>query len=174
MQGDINFCQRCGHLLSEKRIEDIPRPYCASCGFIVFLDPTVAALVLASSGDKLVLVRRAIRPEIGRWSFPSGFVNRGEGVEEAAVREVKEETGLEVRLDGLVGVYSSRDDPIVLAVYAATAIGGTLHPGHEALEVGLFPPSGLPALPFPHDNRILEDWRSMDSGRGEGMTPGGT
>ena len=161
MQGDINFCQRCGHRLSERIVEDTPRPYCESCGYTVFLDPKVAAVVLVTSGDKLVLVRRGVEPEMGRWSFPSGFMNRGEVVEGAAKREVKEETGLDIELDGLVGVYSSQDSPVVLAVYSATAIGGTPQAGHDAAEVRLFPPDGLPDLPFPHDRQILDDWRAM-------------
>jgi ADP-ribose pyrophosphatase YjhB (NUDIX family) len=127
----------------------------------VFLDPKVAAVVLVTSGDKLVLVRRGVEPEMGRWSFPSGFMNRGEVVEGAAKREVKEETGLDIELDGLVGVYSSQDSPVVLAVYSATAIGGTPQAGHDAAEVRLFPPDGLPDLPFPHDRQILDDWRAM-------------
>jgi len=162
VQGDINFCQRCGHRLSERIVEDAPRPYCESCGHVVFLDPKVAAVVLVTSGEKLVLVRRGVEPAIGRWSFPSGFVNRGEVVEDGAKREVREETGLDIELDGLVGVYSSRDGPVVLVVYSATAIGGTPQAGHDATEVALFPPDGLPDLPFPHDGRILDDWRAMD------------
>ena len=161
MQTDVNFCQRCGQPLSERTIERTSRPYCESCGYTVFLDPKVAAVILVTKGDNLVLVRRGIEPAIGRWSFPSGFVNRGEVVEHAAKREVKEETGLDVKLDGLVGVYSSEGGPVMLAVYAATAIGGTPHAGHDATEVGLFPPDGLPDLPFPHDKLILDDWRTI-------------
>ncbi len=161
MQGDINFCQRCGHRLSKRIVEETPRPYCESCGYTVFLDPKVAAVVLVTNGDKLVLVRRGVEPEMGKWSFPSGFMNRGEVVEDAAKREVKEETGLIIELDSLVGIYSSQDSPVVLAVYAATATGGTLRAGHDATEVGLFPPDELPDLPFPHDGQILADWRAM-------------
>ena len=83
MQTDVNFCQRCGQPLSERTIERTSRPYCESCGYTVFLDPKVAAVILITKGDNLVLVRRGIEPAIGRWSFPSGFVNRGEVVEHA-------------------------------------------------------------------------------------------
>ena len=158
---DIRFCQRCGNALSEKRIEQKSRPYCPSCGHIVFLDPKVAAVVLASKDSKLVLVRLAVEPELGRWSFPSGYVDRGEAVEDAAVREVKEETGLDVRLRCLVGLYSSTANPIVLAVYAADVTGGSMRPGHDTQDVALYSPDELPSLPFPHDDQILADWRAI-------------
>ena len=161
MPDDINFCQRCGHRLSEKRIEERTRPYCGDCGYVVFLDPKLAVVVLVSQRDKLVMVRRDIEPAIGRWSFPSGYVDRGEVVEHAAAREVREETGLDVRLDGFVGLYSSEGSVVILAAYGASVLGGTLRPGSEVQEVGLFSPDELPPLPFPNDPQILRDWRSL-------------
>ena len=163
MSGDINFCQRCGHRLAEKTIEDRVRPFCPSCGFVVFLDPKIAAVVLIPSDRKLVLVRRGIEPAMGRWSFPSGYVDRGEVIEDGAIREVSEETGLEVELDGFVGLYSSAGSPVVLAVYTASVVGGELEPGSEIQEVAFFPVDELPPLPFPHDYQILRDWRSLTS-----------
>ena len=91
---------------------------------VVYLDPKLAAVVLVSDEDKLLFVRRDIEPMFGKWSFPSGYVDRGEVVEHAAVREVREETNLIVELRGLVGVYSSTDNPVVLAAYAARVTGG--------------------------------------------------
>ena len=125
------------------------------------MDPKVAAVVLALVDGKLVLVRRGIEPELGRWAFPSGFVDRGEAVEDAAVREFKEETGLDARPERLVGVYSSTDSPVVLVVYEATIVGGRLEAGHDAADAALFDPDDLPRLPFPHDDRILADWRAL-------------
>ena len=161
MPGDINYCQRCGHELRRKTIENKIRPYCPDCGHVVFLDPKIAAVVLASTDDKLVLVRRDIEPAMGRWSFPSGYVDRGEPVEDAAIREVREETCLEVRLTGLIGLYSARDAPVVLAAYSAQVVGGSPQAGSEVQDVALFSPDMLPAMPFPHDYQILKDWRAM-------------
>ena len=129
---------------------------------MVFLDPKIAAVVLVSSDGQLVMVRRGTEPAIGRWSFPSGYVDRGEVVEDGAAREVREETGLDVRLTGFVGLYSGRDSPVVLAVYAADVVGGTLKPGSEVREVALFAPDKLPPLPFPHDDEILRDWSGLN------------
>jgi len=147
--------------MDQRSIEGRPRPYCPSCGYVAFFDPKVAAVVLVSADDKLVLVRRGIEPAMGRWSFPSGYVDRGEAVEDAAVREVKEETGLAVQLTGLVGLYSRRGSPVVLAVYSADVVGGALAPGGDARETASFHPDDLPPLPFLHDDQILADWRDL-------------
>ena len=83
MRQELNYCQRCGHALADKSIEDKPRRYCPACGYVAFLDPKVAAAVLALTNGKLVMVKRGVEPALGRWAFPSGFVDRGESVEDA-------------------------------------------------------------------------------------------
>ena len=95
------------------------------------------------------MVRRAIQPSYGLWSMPGGYVGRGEVVEEAAAREVQEETGLVVKIDGLVGLFSEAGNPVMVAVFAAHEVGGLLHPGPETLKVGFFPVEELPPLAFP-------------------------
>ena len=161
MTGEFKYCSRCGHTLSEKSIEDRPRPHCPSCGHVVFLDPKLAVVMLISVDGKLVMVRRATEPALGRWSFPSGYVDRGEPVEEAGQREVMEETGLDVRVRELVGLYSARDRMVVLAAYSADVVGGSLQAGHEVHEAALFSIDELPPLPFPHDYEILNDWSRL-------------
>ena len=158
MLEDINYCQRCGHALAEKRVEGKLRPACPSCGLVVFLDPKVAAVALVSLEGGLVMIKRTIEPAIGRWSVPSGYVDRGEAVEDAAVREVKEETGLDVRLTAFVCLYSRTGSPVVLAAYSAEVIGGELYAGSEASDARMFGPDALPPLPFPSDGDILRDW----------------
>lgn len=158
MPGEFNFCHRCGEHLKEKRIEGMTRPHCPACGLVVFLDPKVAAVALVVDGDGLVMVRRGVEPEFGKWAFPSGYVDRGEVVEAAAIREVKEETGLDVELERLIGVYSLEGNPVVLVVYSAFIVGGFVAVGHDALGVQTFALDELPPLPFPHDAQILKDW----------------
>ena len=163
MASEFNYCQRCGAVLGEKRIEGMMRPYCSACGNVVFLDPKVAAVALVVDGDGLVMVKRGVEPEYGKWAFPSGYVDRGEVVEDAAMREVKEETGLDVELDELIGVYSLEGNPVVLVVYSAHIVGGEVTVGHDSLAVKTFSLNRLPALPFPHDEQILRDWRSTSN-----------
>lgn len=158
MPGEFNFCQRCGERLEEKRIEGMLRPHCPACGYVVFLDPKVAAVALVVDGDGLVMVKRGVEPQYGKWAFPSGYVDKGEVVEAAAIREVKEETGLDVELERLIGVYSLEGNPVVLVVYSAFVTGGFVAVGHDALDVRTFSLDEMPALPFPHDYQIIKDW----------------
>jgi 8-oxo-dGTP diphosphatase len=161
------FCLQCGTPLEARRHEDRERPTCPSCGFVHYLDPKVAVAVILGNEDGVLLGRRRIDPGAGLWSFPAGYVNRGEVLEEAAVREVLEELGLAVRLTGMVGVYSERDEPVVLVVYAGEVEGGEPTPdGHEVSEVRRFALDALPeGLAFPHDRHVLADWkRALQAG----------
>ena len=160
MPSDNSYCHRCGNGMSERNVGGTMRPSCDSCGAVVFLDPKLAVVVIVSHEDSILMVKRDIEPMMGRWSFPSGYVDRGEVVEEAAVREVREETSVEVKLDGLLGVYSGRGAPVVLIAYAARVCGGSAEAGDETQAVGWFPSDDLPPLPFPHDEEIMSDWRA--------------
>ena len=161
MDTQINYFVSCESKLIQKLIEHQMRLACSVCEHVVYLDPKVAVVVLVIHQEKLVLVRRGVEPFIGKWAFPSGFVDRGEVVEEAAIREVLEETGLEISLTKFIGLYSSPENPVILAVYAATYVAGKLQAGYDAERTDLFDPDSLPDMPFPHDKQIIEDWQSM-------------
>ncbi len=131
------FCPRCGGALERRRLKatEPERPVCTRCGFVFYLDPKIAVgTIIRQPDDRLVLVRRAIEPGYGKWVFPGGYVDRGELLTEAAMREAREECGLEVRLEGLVNIYSYPGRAPVIVVYAATAVGGTLCADDECLE----------------------------------------
>jgi 8-oxo-dGTP diphosphatase len=167
-EAEQGFCLQCGTALEARHHEDRDRPTCPACGFIHYLDPKVAVAVILGDGDGVLLGRRSIDPGAGLWSFPAGYVNRGEVLEEAAIREVLEELGLAVRLSGLVGVYSQRGEAVVLIVYAGVVEAGEPHPdGHEVSEVRRFALDHLPDdLAFPHDRQVLADWkRAVQAGR---------
>jgi ADP-ribose pyrophosphatase YjhB (NUDIX family) len=142
--------------------EDRDRPTCPACGFIHYVDPKVAVAVVVGDADGVLLGLRGINPGKGLWSFPSGYVNRGEVLEEAAAREVLEEMQFEVRITRLIGVYSTAGDPVILVAYAGEHVAGEPHPdGHESLEVRTFPLDALPSMAFSHDPRILADWQRI-------------
>ena len=158
MEQEYRFCHRCGNRLQHELVNEENRPQCSSCGFVVYFDPKLAAVILVSNGDGLLLVRRDIEPMLGRWSFPSGYVDRGEMVEQAAIREVREETNLDVEITGLVGLFSSNGYPVALAAFFARVIGGCLIAGPETQDVRFFPINDLPDLPFPLDYQIFDAW----------------
>lgn len=115
-------------------------------------------MAMARQGGRLLLVRRATEPLRGFWAPPAGYVEMDESAEEAAVREAREETGLEVALDGLQGVYSQRGLGVLLVVYHGRVVGGRLASGDDALEVGLFPYHSLPPQPASHAGTELDCW----------------
>lgn len=157
------FCAHCGGRLAAPAT---PRPggapwQCTACGRPVYEDPKVAAAVIIEHDGGVVLLRRAQRDMAhGRWILPGGHVDRWEVVEDAARREAREETGLEVELTDLLGVYSYDDWAWVLVVHTAAAAGGALRPGREALDLAVFTPEAIPwpDLGFRSTRDALRDW----------------
>jgi len=144
---DFRFCPRCGGTLERKSLKatEPERLVCAECGFVFYLDPKVAVgTIIRTRLDRLVLVRRAIEPGYGKWVFPGGYVDRGELLTQAAIREAREECGLDVRLDGLVNIYSYAGRTPVIVVYAATAVGGSLSTDDECMETAEFDSASIP------------------------------
>ena len=144
------FCPVCGSRLEPRvlKITEPKRLVCtnAACGFVFYLDPKIAVGTIIRVGDtgNIVLVKRAIEPGYGKWVFPGGYVDRGEPLTTAAIREAREECGLDVRLDGLVNIYSYAGRAPVIVVYAGTAIAGTLALDEESLEAKEFDPDSIP------------------------------
>ena len=157
------FCPTCGGDLHERSLKpgDPERLVCAACGFVFYLDPKVAVGTIISTPDsQLVLVRRAIEPGYGLWVFPGGYVDRGEELTAAAVREAREESGLEVRLEGLVNIYSYSGNSPIIVVYAASIVSGELCGDDECLEARLFEPDKIPwnELAFRSTTEALRDY----------------
>jgi ADP-ribose pyrophosphatase YjhB (NUDIX family) len=162
---EFKYCPLCATPLVEQLIFGSTRLACPDpeCTFVNFLEPKLVAVVLVEQEGKILMGRRKIDPGKGLWSFPSGYIDRFEKVETAALREVKEETNLDVKLKGLVGVYSDDGNPVVLLVFRADILGGieamTAQPD-EVSELCFFSPDHLPELAFPFDHTILQDWRN--------------
>jgi ADP-ribose pyrophosphatase YjhB (NUDIX family) len=130
---------------------------------VFYLDPKVAVGAIIGGPDgRIVLVRRAIEPGYGLWVFPGGYVDRGEELTRAAIREAREECGLEIRVDGLVNIYSYAGRTPIIVVYAATAVAGELCSDDECLEARLFEPAEIPweALAFRSTGDALRDYLS--------------
>jgi ADP-ribose pyrophosphatase YjhB (NUDIX family) len=157
------FCPRCGGPLERRTLKatEPERPVCTRCGFVFYLDPKVAVgTIIQSQSGRLVLVRRAIEPGYGKWVFPGGYVDRGEALTSAAMREAREECGLDVRLDALVNIYSYTGRAPVIVVYAATSTGGTLCIDDESLEVREWDVATIPwnELAFRSTHEGLRDY----------------
>ena len=156
------FCPVCGGGLNLKRLKrDEPeRLWCKGCDFVFYLDPKLVACTVVWMNGGVVLLRRAIEPQRGKWVIPGGYVDRGEVVEEAAIRETREECGIEVKIDELLGIYSYRGKAEVVVVYVAKYLKGILEAQEEAIEVDIFNRDSIPwnELAFQSTKDALNDF----------------
>jgi ADP-ribose pyrophosphatase YjhB (NUDIX family) len=173
------FCAQCGHTLEVRAVEDHRvRPVCPACGFIVYLNPPIAAGVIAARIDgKIALVVRGEEPGKGLWGLPAGFMEIDETVEQAARRECFEETGLTLELGDLWGVWSYyheyKQTSGVLVLYTARVTGGEPHPGSDTVRVEFFAPDEIPfkQLAFTTHREALARWKRRREGQ-EGKVTG--
>jgi ADP-ribose pyrophosphatase YjhB (NUDIX family) len=156
------FCPRCGSGLAARILKDREpeRLVCDACGFVFYLDPKVAACTICMVDGGIVLLRRTIEPRVGKWVFPGGFVDRGETVAAAAVRETLEEVNLRVSLTGILDVYSFAGSEVVVVVYAAEVTGGEMCAGDECDDARAFTPEAIPwgELAFESTRAALRDY----------------
>lgn len=164
----MNFCPRCGKPLADRERFGRMRRACDACGFIHFRDPAVAVVVLAVREGRALMVHRAVEPQIGAWAFPAGFVDYGEDPREAAVREVKEETGLDVKLMRLIDVLGpdtgGGGKAAIIIMFKGEITGGEPTPGDDADQVAFFAPEEVPRdrlVKFASVQVLIDVWLGM-------------
>lgn len=147
---DARFCLRCGTPLTTRAVAGKPRRACPDCDFVYFVEPKVGVGVMVVEDDRLLLVRRAMEPEKGRWSLPAGYLDYGESPVETAVREAREETGLQVRIKGLVDAFHNPPGAgaTVFLLYRAERVSGEPTAGDDADAARFFARDELPPLAF--------------------------
>jgi ADP-ribose pyrophosphatase YjhB (NUDIX family) len=159
----LNFCPNCGAPMADRFVFGRTRRACTACGFIFFREPKLAVGALVERDGKVLLVRRAVDPKLGDWCLPAGYVEYDEGPVAAVIREVREETGLVIRVNDLLAAYHVRSDPRgmgVILMYRAIPVGGQLAPDDDASEAQFFAPDELPReLAFASTRRALLHWR---------------
>jgi 8-oxo-dGTP diphosphatase len=166
--GGVNFCLQCGGPMETRELYGRERAVCPTCGYIHFRNPTPVAGCVVEHDGQIVLVRRGIEPGRGMWGIPAGFMEWGETAEEGAMRETAEETGLTVRIERLLGVYSfvTPYGSGVIIFYVATAISGVLLAGDDAEQAATFAPGAWPdASAFPTHRQALADYLASTSRR---------
>jgi ADP-ribose pyrophosphatase YjhB (NUDIX family) len=166
MSQSFVFCPRCSAPLAEGVRFGRTRRFCRYCGFIHFSDPKVAVAGLVSDGVRVLLVRRAAVPRIGFWALPAGYMDADELPEEAVVREIAEETGVEVRVTGLHGItalagWNKRRG--ILVVYQAEPVGGALLAGDDVSDACWFSAGEIPwdELAFESTAEFLKAWAAQ-------------
>ncbi len=170
---ETKFCPRCGVEMEEAEVSGRLRQVCPACSFVLYRNPIPGAGVLVEMDDGIVLIRRGEPPFQGWWALPAGYIEADESVEQAAVRECREETGLEVELLELFGVGSFPEGPVqsgIIIFYRARPTGGELRAGDDAEDVGIFGPDELPEqLAFRTHREVIERWRKGRHPTREGL-----
>ena len=154
----------CGGELRRRQWEGTERLVCSDCGFVFYQNPAPAAGVVVIEDGRVLWVQRRFEPRKDLWTMPAGFLEYDEHVETCAVREAKEETGLDVELIRLFGAYMAMDDPrthVVLLLYLARRIGGELVPGDDAADARFFPLDAPPPIAFHAHVEALADIRRL-------------
>lgn len=143
------------------------RPVCPQCGYVLFKNPVPGVGILVEVDSGVVLIKRGHNPKKDRWALPAGFIEADESIEEAAVRECKEETNLDIELIEMFHVDSFPTDPTpqsgIIIFYRAKPIGGKLQPGDDAAEAMIFSPDALPSnVAFRTHRAALARWAGLN------------
>ena len=164
---DYHYCPYCGEPLERREAHGSIRPVCPKCGFTHFRDPKVAVIGLAVAAEHVLLIRRGVDPERGKWALPGGFMDAGERPEGALERELAEEVGLTVSVGRLLGIFpmaalARSFGGIVIAYHVIPSGGGlpALQVRDDATDAGWFLPDKVPAcLAFDSTHTLLRMWR---------------
>lgn len=157
------FCPTCRWELKRKKIDGQNLLHCSNCGFIFWNNPKPVASVLIHQNNKVLLLRRARQPLRGYWCLPGGYINYDETPEQAACREVQEEIGLELKIEGLIGVYRIDNDPRgvnIDIIYQGAAKGG-IHLSGEHATNRFFPTGQLPQKIAYLHKETISDWSDL-------------
>jgi ADP-ribose pyrophosphatase YjhB (NUDIX family) len=158
-------CLACGTALEQQVVDDRPRGVCPACGWIHWGSAKPCAGALVVRNGKVLLVRRAIEPFRGYWDIPGGFCEADEHPAEAAIREVREETGLAIELTGLLGLWMDdyAGSNTLNVYYLARPLGRHIRVGDDADGAAWFAPTALPRrVAFLNGRRALEAWATGD------------
>jgi len=160
----LEYCSNCGEKNTMGLIEGQNRFHCNSCKEIHYENPKPTATLICIKGGKLLLVKRAVQPAKGMWGLPGGFIELGETPNEAAIRELKEETNLEGIPMRLLGYCSHHNtvfgDVLLLGIEIKIYNWSDMKAGDDAADTKLFELNNLPPLAFTCHQKIVEMFNS--------------
>jgi len=159
-QSRFRYCPECGGELVRELIEGRRRLRCQKCGEIHYENPLPAtAVVVRNEKGELLLVKRNDPPSIGEWCLPGGFIEMGETAREGALRELKEETGLEGEIVRVIDVATRVNGywgDVILIGFEVNVVGGELSPSDDASEARYYPLDNLPEIAFDTHRKVLQ------------------
>jgi len=161
MEYTYKFCPLCKYSLRKRRIDGRWRLMCQKCGWIHYKNPLpVVACAAINKEGSILIAKRNLDPGKNRWALPGGFVESGESTENACLRELKEETGIDGEIIRLIGVYTQRTQiygSLLLIGYAVNAINEDIFLNNELKEAKFTGQRFLPYIPFLTHRKIIEE-----------------
>ena len=152
MMREKKYCPYCGTGLIEKFCEGVLRQYCNRCNEPIYENPLPATcMVVVDAEDRVLLVKRSVEPKKGFWCLPGGFMELGESPENAALRELKVETGLTGKINMLLGVSANPSvlyHTVLMVGYLVKIYSGNLIAGDDANDAAYFNYNELPEIAF--------------------------
>ena len=142
----MKFCSNCGAtvMLRIPEGDTLPRHVCDACSSIHYLNPRMVVGCIPEWEDRILLCKRAIEPRYGYWTLPAGFMENGETVAQAAMRETLEEAHARVELHPIYSMFSVPHVSQVHVFYRAKLLDLDFGAGVESLEVKLFSEDEIP------------------------------
>ncbi|HDQ03015.1 MAG TPA: NUDIX hydrolase [Deltaproteobacteria bacterium] len=159
MKKQRKHCLYCGEIITKKYEDGVQRDYCGVCHTFFYENPLPVVSSIVESSRRILLVKRERPPFKGYWCLPTGFAESGENIESAALRELKEETGIRGRIVKLLDVesYKSRFyGDLLFLTFVAEQVGGKLAAGDDCAQAKFWPANKLPPLAF-RPNKIAVD-----------------
>ena len=156
---NLKYCSSCGKLNNYGLKEGLNRYFCIKCNIIHYENPKPTATLICPRGNDILLVKRAFEPAIGEWSLPGGFMELNETLEQAAIRELKEETNLDGNVVKLLGNCSHFNsifgDILLLGIEMQIDNWSNLKVGDDASEAAFHNFNNYPPLAFECHIKIL-------------------
>jgi len=161
------FCHFCGNRLIKKEWEGSLRLFCEHCNDAIYENPIPATcIVVVDDNKRVLLVKRNVPPKEGFWCLPGGFIELGETLEQAALRELEEETGLNGKIELLLGATANPSvqyDTVLMVGYLVKDFTGDLKAGDDASDVAYFHSSELPEVAFESHREFIRIYYSTHS-----------
>lgn len=162
------YCPLCGTPLEEHIAFQQLRSVCPACGFVHFRDPKVAVIGMVTWEQRVLLIRRGVDPQKGKWALPGGYMDAGEMPEGALARELKEEVALDVEIGELLGIFPMAGPGVlnsgIVIAYRSIVISQELpelHCDDDVCEAQWFSIDELPhELAFESTQTLIARWRA--------------
>jgi len=156
----VMYCPLCGSCLRKKQIDVQKRLVCPKCGWVYYKNPLPVVVCAAiDKKNKILVVKRNLKPGINRWALPGGFVESNETPEAACLRELEEETGLKGKVKRLIGVYIHKTKEygsLLVIGYEVVIARGLLSLNNESKDAKFFSKKDIPFIPFLSHRKIIE------------------